>query len=166
MLIPILVFDETNFASVSLSLQLTSLVCILKECGRISSSIKDCIQSTICRSAHWTPHHISTTHSAVLQPASVCVLPPFVGLLSTLSWNGNSDQTRPRRFSPPSWEVCKQKSPLTYSTRAVICLRAAGVACWAPTDQRRVLINPTDAGVNGTHLPQRFSPGHTDWRDL
>lgn len=71
----ILVFDETNFASVSLFLQLTSLGCILKECGRISSSIKDCIQSTICRSAHWTPHHVSTTHSAVLQPASVCVLP-------------------------------------------------------------------------------------------
>lgn len=36
----------------------------------VSSQMKDCAQSSVCRSAHWTPHHFSTTHPTC--PASAC----------------------------------------------------------------------------------------------
>lgn len=63
----------TRHSSLSLSLPPVN---VSGERRPVSHSVKDCIQSTVCWSAHWTPHH-HITHSALLQlatvPAYVCV---------------------------------------------------------------------------------------------
>lgn len=137
--------------------------CVFEVVGCVSSWMKDCTQSSVCRSAHWTPRHFTTTHPSC--PASAHESYKAFPQCCAATWSGNDYQTYPSTCGllSPRWIVLNllvEVSSWALDRSNWVCVDGGGLAPSAPIEQKRALTSPATASSMGCTYLKTFSSGH------